>query len=550
MNSKFIKVKNQESIMKKITLLFFLMIFMLSSAFAITEKINWQLEEGSGSIVFDSSGNDINGFLTNAVWSSSFSQFGSYSIDMDGNDDYITSLSSFILPVNFTLSFWVRKDVDTGLDYYFMFNSIDEDLGFIVDSNTNDIYLEYFNSTGNLTTFVLENFDVPNDVWVNYVIAYSKDLNELDYYRDNTQILNKTALPGGYLATTTLKSLRLGADNNIENELNGWFDSFRGFDGILNASQITEVFSNEPVIPGVTIPGSEPPVQNETTPLTGSAQFNIINSSTPIEGTNLTNQINLYANLNVQASCDIYIDNSLYSSVDNIIAYNELATLSLGEHTYFLYCDFVDGGILYYDFTQPITFNVIEGSPSTINFVFSSSEFAVNSQSLYVVTPCLDSGIVIPSVTKPYNRLANPGDAYFEQLNNGQASFTLPPGNHEFCMINGIAQYNTADGFSDVWQLNQVQKQLKLGDYDIPSNVTTTFFVGLETSDLYELTNPKWWGTSWTQIIGGLILLIIGIICIAIGVEMKEPRAIVIGALISAIALGFQVGTLVLGVLT
>ena len=116
-------------------------------------------------------------------------------------------------------------------------------------------------------------------------------------------------------------------------------------------------------------------------------------------------------------------------------------------------------------------------------------------------------------------------------------------------MINGVGQYNLEGGYSDIWYVNQAEHQEILGKFSVPSNVTQNFVFSIDQSDIYPVTNPKWWNTSWIEIIGSLIAFIIGLILLWAGIETKDGKIVLVGGLLVMMSLGYQVSNIVFGVL-
>lgn len=548
----YINNKKENLSMNRIALMFFTLLILISSAFAVdTEMIRWEFEEGSGVVTFDTSGNSWTGILAGAIFTGGGNQkWGNYAVEFDGSQDWIDGIiATDENSSQTTISFWTYGNVNNTQQTFFVAENNDTTLLLDWDDlPTPRFRFTYEDESQVLKTIYPDNVQLNNSQWYHHMIMIDYSTDRFLYYRDNNLKYNQTLTNPN--EPTEALAFRLGNTFPGVRDLNGRMDEFRAFNFIANETQRTSLYTSNTIhIPTLTLEEQGELIFEELN-ITGTEQINLINTHTPYLNSNLTNKIQFQANLNFESSCSLYINNNLVSEFNEILAFNYETSLSLGEHNYLMYCDYVDNQTLYYDITNFTSFNVIEGSPSTINFIFLSTHFDINSQSLYASTSCLEKGIIIPGVTQPYNRYANPNPVYFEEVSQGQVSFTLSPGTYEFCLLNGIVQYNTADNYSEVWQVNNLLNQLDLGTYDVPSNVTTTFFVGLETSDLYKITNPKWWGTSWIQIIGGIILLVIGLGLIAIGVEMKEPKAIVMGALLSTIALGFEIGGIIFGVLT
>lgn len=546
----YIKTKDNLNSMNKIFLFILIFFMSFSSVFSAQEVLTYyDFEEGTGSVVIDKTINNYNSLITGAIYSNTIFKFGFYGMDFSGTNQWIESIGETPNSNEYAVSMWVRPSSQGGFRSFF--DSHNTALGqtheFEIkhDFSSGGFYVDYVDSLSVTQTQQLDSVLIPeNDVgWTHFVVAVDYTTKNLTFWKNKVNV-GTINLPLLYRSASPQNNIRIGTSVDGNLDYNGGIDEVRILNFIPSDIQVAQLYDANTIIFE-----DETPSEEEVIEIVETLPYTIIQSTTPINSSSVINQVLFSANLDYESTCDLYIDDSLTYTFENILAFSQLKSLSIGNHSYFVYCSFQDGNISYYDISNVTYFEVEEGNPSTINFVFMSEDFSVTSQNLYVITPCLDKGILIPTISKPYNRYANKNDVYFDKVSSGQATFTLPLGKYEFCLINGIAQYNVEDGFSSVWEVNNVQNQLKLGDYDLPSNVTSTFFVGLETSDLYKVSNPKWWGTSWVEIIAGLVLLILGVLMIWVGIVMKEPKVILVGGILCAVALGFQLPTL-LAILT
>lgn len=277
-----------------------------------------------------------------------------------------------------------------------------------------------------------------------------------------------------------------------------------------------------------------------------TAVENIFLELSPQNGTIQQLPVMISASLNVTSTCDLYINNQKVFTNQNTLGFtNSVSNLDPGNHKFYVVCSTQTNEGNFFQISQTREFT-IESEPGRLQFLYRGDNFDVNDYNLFMVTPCLNEGIVIPGSSRSKYSMINNPDVYFSPLNNRLATFDLNEGEHEFCLIHGIGQYNNPGDFSTEWYINQVQKQEQIGLFNINGGETKTFGITIEKMNIYSTLDPKAWGTSWTEIILGLIAILLGIGLMVTGAILKLPMVVVVGGLISASALGFQIGGLVL----
>lgn len=277
----------------------------------------------------------------------------------------------------------------------------------------------------------------------------------------------------------------------------------------------------------------------------------IIITLDPINGSNVNQPFVISGILNVTSTCDLYINNKKEYTNENILGFsNQVSKLEKGEHEYFIACT-TEGNDnnSYYEVSDIRTINVESPQDSTIQFLIQSNDFNVKEKNLFMVTPCLEEGIVIwGSGRSKYSMINNP-DVYISPLENNIATFELQPGEKEFCLINGIAQYSNTSGYSSEWYINQAEKQIQVGNFNVGIEENSAYGITVSNQDIYNPYDPRAWGTSWVSIIGSLLSVIIGLGLIIGGATMKINGAVLGGVVLVLAGLGYQASNLIIGVI-
>jgi len=513
------------------TIIIFLII-MVTSVSAVTqiELLRYQFEEGSGSIVLDTSGNNFHATNIGANYETTQATFGTYAIDFDGNGDYLTTISGSNIPELLSISLWVDMDGNPQTTLLNMFGNND-DFKILLDSDgASNIELVYNDIGAVPRTQTLSN----NPFLINTM--YHIVLN-FDFINQTFKVYRNGILDGNGNLNYQISredgsnTLRIGANKLNGNEFDGDIDEFRIFFGNLNQSQVNTLY-NTNTVTLITPPTTEEPVE-----IIGSTPLNIINSTSPIEGGIVNNYMSYDIVLNYKSTCDLYLNNNLEETFTDVMAFTyEKIYSEESTQEYFVYCEFIDGNQSYFDVTPIINFDVTLGV-NNVNFVlYDEQDNLFYGENLYLVTPCLKEYVNIFQTA-----LNQQTDKYIQKIENGQANFNLDyTDEYEFCLIRGQINYQD-DDYSKNFDLVEVNKQLDLGNLFV-KNDTYNYIFRIADTDIYTMYEPSFWDKTWAELFNLIISLIVGAMIITLGVITKSDK-VIMGGIIVLIA-GMGVSTL------
>jgi hypothetical protein len=239
--------------MKKEVLVFGILIFLFNVSFISAQGLvaSYSFDEGSGTILSDSSGNGNNGTITGATWTT-----GKYSggLSFDGANDYIqipNSNSLDIIGDEITLSGWVNININgndhdysiickgpTTNDERYMLG-VTEQEQFNFRTNTNNAYLRI--AQGNVSV----------DQWVHIAGVY--DGNQMKGYVNGIEVASRSQ-------TGNLKNdsnpLFIGKRcSNDQRFIHASIDNIRIYDRALTAQEVIDDM-NTPLANGTPQPPS------------------------------------------------------------------------------------------------------------------------------------------------------------------------------------------------------------------------------------------------------------------------------------------------------
>lgn len=540
-----IKTKKQKTIMNRLILILGIFLTLFTTPlFAQDIILHYPFDEGTGTIAFDYSGNNYDAILLNgASLISTTYKFGSGTTHFFGTNDISLSTIDYPLNESITISFWSRAE-----------NVVWDNIFFITDSGGNNLIrldidpdgnktFYWSNTTQDIISQNIANSTILNaDQYYFYTLLIDFQNETLDFYINGSEIYNNLSLSNIYSYDNPVK-LTIGESPYGSYDFDGYIDEFYIFDFILNNSQIQELYTAN----NITLEGDGETIIT----INGTQEYNIINSHSPTNGSSVSTPTIFTATLNTLASCDLYINNSLYSSYNNLVSFSDEIILNNGNYQYKLYCYYVDNNnILNYEFSNTTYFNV-DVEDSQINFQIIGNDFTVSDFPLYITSPCLNEGqsaIGLDEYVK-YRAKYNTGGVYWAPVgSNGIATLNLTPTTHEFCLFNGrVSIYG--EGKTSNYTMIQPYGNLKIGELQVPNNITTTIVTKVDQFEIFEITNPKAWGVEWNMVILGLILFIIGLALLLVGGSVQSKGAVVMGALMIMTSLGFQLDGLIFGVL-
>lgn len=514
----------------------FMMIFLIIGTVSVFGQsqhqiLRYQFEEGSGNIIIDSSGNNNNGIQNSCSWSTN-RPFGAYSLNFDGSNDYVSVLQSTDTPTWFFTSFWLDADVGAVEETIFNVKGTIENYKVYIDyaDGTDYIKLDYIDGLQTLRTIDLTS--EPTIVgWNHYVVGINDADDIICFWKNAVQTCLENATGGIYTDEDT-KQLLIGRDfDGIYNDLDANVDEFRVFDFMLNESQISDLYNNNHIN---LVEIEEPEEEQET-------QYgDLIVDFTPKTNDTITIFDNFQVNTNILTDCTLYINNNEIeistNKISHIVNYPEL---EFGENSFFWYCEHVsENNTKTFDILKTQFINVSEGSPQDVSFRLIGNDFNVNDFDLWITTPCLNAGAHGVGML-PFRPEYNLDGAIFKKVENGIVNFNLTPEKYEFCLYNARFIIS-GEGKTTNYDIVEHYGDLELGTLDIPNNVTTSFNVALDVFDVYDKQDPKAWGQTWTTIIGGLILLVLGTIVLISGIATNNGKITFAGAFLVMSALGIE----------
>lgn len=511
-----------------------MLMLSLTTIYSVDDLLlEWRFNEGAGSILFDSSGYNNNGLITNEIWVTRPVLFDSYSLYFNRRDSFISSLSNANTPDKITLSVWFYPIIYN--DYYlFTIKDTDELLSLEYNYAGGNIIVNYINNNLEPAQVIISN-TITNYNWHNIILSMDLINDTLSLWYDNSLLVNNYTLPGGYHKSNTLKVLTLGRGLN-NYPFDGYLEDFKIMSGLINSSEVNEIYTTGKI----TIIKSE---DDNNTVIDNVNKTNFISTSLD----NVTVLDSLEYNLELfseqKATCFIYLDKSLYTEF-NILNYNvvKFEFDKANQKQIDINCYYYENNTLIYDYKN-YKFNITLPT-NTVTFIVTGKDFDVNNESLYIATPCPNEGYSAIGVKTGYQPKYNPGGIYWQRLDNGIATFNLSEGNYNFCIFNGRVNYEE-DNFTTNYNVLSKNGILNLGNLSIPSKLNYVYKISLEKFEIYDKINPKAYGKSWAGLFSSIIGLILGSIILMVGLETRNGKITIAGTILVLFALGFTFNGLV-----
>lgn len=213
----------------------------------------WRMEEGSGTSVADSSTNSNTATLTNGpTFVTDVPAFSnSYSIDLDGTNDYISisgfNPNSLIGTGDMSISFWVNFDnPGGGNEYPFYMGKLtaNEDYFLVrVLGSTSKIELFCRNNTGTTGDVTIRAAAAASsDTWYHVVVTRSGTTGEL--FINGSSEGSTTDSDFGTEFATSGSGLSLGSFRGVAGYLSGKLDEFAVWDSALTSSEVSAIYNS------------------------------------------------------------------------------------------------------------------------------------------------------------------------------------------------------------------------------------------------------------------------------------------------------------------
>ena len=228
----------------------------------------WHFDEGSGSVLKDSSGNGNDGVIYGATWVDS--KYGK-ALQFDGVDDYVdlSSIPSQTYPL--TIEMWTKPDTTTPVG---LFDSAPGQR--YVIRNYLAGYIDWWNADPQVT------LNLVADEWAHLVFIFWYDGNRHIYYCKNGVL--QTSATGSTNTALAWTTFRLG---NINSGTVGWYDGLidevRIYNRALSSEEIESHYEQGPTVLSLTKTATPNSIkQGQTTTITltvkntGSTEINDI----------------------------------------------------------------------------------------------------------------------------------------------------------------------------------------------------------------------------------------------------------------------------------
>ena len=283
-----------------------------------TLKASYSFDQSSGSTLTDSSGNNYNGTITGATWTSG--KVGSGALSFNGTSDYVA-----IPRMNYdeiTLSAWFYKNADdlTSADAIFggwRWNSsvsLQEglDLRFPINSpDTISIVMVTTDGTAKFSKSSYYNFGSgkANNAWHHVAVTYNKaDGNQRLYVDGVLRDTDLHAAGNTIVPLAAYTDMRIGYSRVNNGYFSGMVDEVRLYDRVLSDSEVKNLYNF----------GSAPTVSTE-------AASNILSSTATLNGLVNPNGISTSAYFEYGLTCGVY-GNQTSAQTLSASASNSLST--------------------------------------------------------------------------------------------------------------------------------------------------------------------------------------------------------------------------------
>jgi len=517
--------------LKKIFMLF-MVLGCLSSIFAVNSlELDLDFEEGTGSVILD---NSHNYFIFMEVGTSTFSSSyygkGTYGMRFTGSNDYAYKTNKILnLPTSYTISTYYMKDqgnlANSNLWHTIaqFSNNLNQKFAWAINPTTKTFKVVETNEYYASVTYEFSTLDYDDTKMEHFTLT--NDETNLNLYLNGVLIESLPLINPREFELDNLLEVRFADYNSAFFpivdfvDLDGYLDEIKIYNFDINSSQALELFTNNYL--DLVVPPEE---------LDG----NVITYISPEAYDNIDNNVNFEVRTLTSASCELYVNGAQVKKVNDTISFIHNMRLPIGENNYIVHCQYLntDTNELITEITPLMVFNVKPLESGIIEFNIIGNDFEPEDLDLYITNPCFTKLITYDNA-KTYEKSYN-----IERVVGGTAQFNLTEGTHEFCLFNGVINSDGKRNTSN-FKIISEKGNVKIGEIFNPSNDLTSYNIKLDQFDIYGVTNPKAYGSSWTALICALVGLFIGLSLVLVGVASKAEKLAVIGAILILVSLGF-----------
>lgn len=193
-------------------------------------SLHWKFDDGSGTTATDSSGNGTNGTINGASW---VDGIDGGALSFDGSNDTVNKNISEKAWQQYTVSLWVKSNVETQVQYAGVFNNNSDATGFKIDVINGNNYRYQASDSFEIGPMGLD--------WAHLVV--SCDGISTRIYR-NGVFAGATSDLGN-----TFSRIQLGVDRNGSPYFDGLIDDLRVYDVAFGDQQVAELYASYPGAP-------------------------------------------------------------------------------------------------------------------------------------------------------------------------------------------------------------------------------------------------------------------------------------------------------------
>ncbi|MBL7143671.1 MAG: LamG domain-containing protein [Phycisphaerae bacterium] len=209
---------------------------------------HWKLDEGSGTITYDSSGNENNGTLNGPIWRPSDGQIGG-ALEFDGIDDYVEvpDNKSFDITNEITVTAWINPvDVAewrTIISKYAHTPAWRKDLYWLLHSGNIGVSLAGPSGIGGDDW--IPNVPIESGIWAHVALSY--DGAAMKMYKNGINVATNS-ISGDLLLgdSASNESFYIGQNTEWGEFFDGLLDDVRIYDRTLTPDQVKDLFNGIP----------------------------------------------------------------------------------------------------------------------------------------------------------------------------------------------------------------------------------------------------------------------------------------------------------------
>ncbi len=215
---------------------------------------HWKLDETTGTIAADSSGNGNDGTMSNGLDADNDSAIGAVgrAIRFEGTafeNELNVAHDAVFSPDDFSLAAWIYVEADDGQQAYNIINK-EENTGnrYGMDVNFPEEALRCYNDVASTSVIIQSaNNSISFGRWHHVVCRYDTTNEEISIYIDGVQAATPVAT-GGLATQKNTEDLNIGYRHNIggpwkEDYFNGMIDDVRIYSRVLTTDEITTLYN-------------------------------------------------------------------------------------------------------------------------------------------------------------------------------------------------------------------------------------------------------------------------------------------------------------------